>query len=123
MNGRSLLIASAIATAAGLSCVCPAAAQEFAAGVNCSGLTCENATDESFVVSGVANCLPNPATTPSLPGQPPVPQAPYQNAFSAVVGPHSTVTLTPACRGGDSLTGWNLTGAAPGTGMPSGSAG
>ncbi|GAB2535001.1 hypothetical protein [Nocardia heshunensis] len=96
----------------------PAQAQEMAAGLNCDGLTCTNDGDDSYVVSGVTYCLTNPATTPQTPGQLPSSPTPYQNSFSGVVPPHGSVALTPMCRGGDSMTGWALTGAAPGTGMP-----
>ncbi|KAA8888054.1 hypothetical protein F3087_13330 [Nocardia colli] len=99
-------------------------AQEFAPGVNCEGLSCTNDSDEPYVVSGVVNCLTNPANIPAMPGQPPAAPTPYTNPMSVVVNPHSTMALTPLCRGGDSMTGAAITGVAPGSVLPpSGSAG
>ncbi|MBL1079442.1 hypothetical protein JK358_34055 [Nocardia sp. 2] len=101
-----------------------AQAQEFAPGVNCAGLSCTNDSDEPYVVSGVTYFLTNPANTPAMPGQPPAAPTSYTNAMSVVVNPHSTMTLNPICRGGDSMTGAAITGAAPGSALPpSGSGG
>ncbi|WP_330181616.1 hypothetical protein OHB26_35455 [Nocardia sp. NBC_01503] len=110
--------------AVSLSAFGAARAQEFAPGVNCEGLSCTNDSDEPYVASGVTYCLTNPANTPPMPGQQPTAPTPYTNAMSVVVNPHSTMTLTPICRGGDSMTGAAITGVAPGSALPpSGSGG
>ncbi|MEV6773425.1 hypothetical protein AB0N05_32815 [Nocardia sp. NPDC051030] len=126
MNARviSALMVATGAVAVSLTGVGVAQAQEFAAGVNCTGMTCTNDNDEPYTVSGVAFCLTNPYTAPTVPGQPPAAQTQYTNGFSGVVGPHSTLTFNPGCRGGDSLTGFAINGAAPGAAVPpSGSGG
>lgn len=118
MRVRTVLTTGIVGVALAFGAAAPAQAQELAAGLNCDGLMCTNDSDDSYVVSGVTYCLTNPATTPQTPGQFPASPTPYQNSFSGVVPPHGSVGLTPMCRGGDSMTGWSLTGAAPGTGMP-----
>lgn len=94
-----------------------AAADDIVPGVACAGTNCTNDNDEDYVVSGTALCIHwnfptyqngNDTSTTSL----------EPEGFRAA---HGQATLTPGCTGGDVMSSWNITGAAPSSQVPTGS--
>ncbi|WP_433560889.1 hypothetical protein ACQP1O_24895 [Nocardia sp. CA-151230] len=122
MRTRSIATLAAFAgIAATTALLAPTAvADDIVPGVACAGTNCTNDNDEDYVVSGTALCIHwnfptyqngNDTSTTSI----------EPEAFRVTVPAHGQATLTPGCTGGDVMSSWNITGAAPSSQVPTGS--
>ncbi|MFC9999786.1 hypothetical protein [Nocardia sp. NPDC127526] len=111
-----------LAAIAGMSCaaaivLAPSAAAAFyvAPGVWCEGTTCTNDNDEAYLISAQISC----STMNTLTG---VWSTDYVTG-SEWAEPHTSVNLALSCAPGDLEGSWSITGAAPRSQVPTGSAG